>query len=72
MKSTTAKIIISTVGTSLLTNQIQRETEPVWFKELSDHANLTLNQIPESVKSQIKDALRYGVFCFRGSSIPLP
>jgi hypothetical protein len=50
MKSPTAKIIISTVGTSLLTNQIQRETEPVWFKELSDHANLTLNQIPESVK----------------------
>jgi putative CRISPR-associated protein (TIGR02619 family) len=46
----TKKLIISTVGTSLLTNQIDRQNEGHWFKELSNYANETLTQVPDSVK----------------------
>ncbi|ACK73895.1 CRISPR-associated protein, APE2256 family (plasmid) [Gloeothece citriformis PCC 7424] len=50
-----AKVIISTVGTSLLTNQINRETERDWFKQLSNHANLTWDNLPNSVKEIIEE-----------------
>lgn len=49
----TQKLIISTVGTSLLTNQIDRQNEGHWFLELSNHANETLTQVPNSVKEKL-------------------
>lgn len=51
MKLKPAKIIISTVGTSLLTNQINRESERDWFKQLSDHANLSLENTPDEIQN---------------------
>ena len=43
-------VIISTVGTSLLTNQINRETERNWFPQLSQYANHKIESIPSNVK----------------------
>lgn len=43
-------VIISTVGTSLLTNQINRETERHWFGQLSNYANQKIESIPLDVK----------------------
>ena len=43
------KIVISTVGTSLFTNQINRETEGDWFRKLSSCSNLSLADIPSEV-----------------------
>jgi hypothetical protein len=49
------KIIISTVGTSLLTNQIQRgeNTEKDWYSVIRDSANKNGNQIASSEKNVI-------------------
>lgn len=45
------RVVISTVGTSLLTNQINRgnANEASWYGRLRDTANLTSSQIPEDV-----------------------
>ncbi|MGK7939087.1 MAG: putative CRISPR-associated protein [Crocosphaera sp.] len=43
-------LIISTVGTSLLTNQINRETERHWFAQLSNYANEKIESLPSDVK----------------------
>lgn len=50
-----SKVIISTVGTSLLTNQINRSNpdEKDWYLSLRDTANLKWNEIPDAVKSII-------------------
>lgn len=50
MNEQSPKIIISTVGTSLLTNQINRETERHWFQKLAAHANQQLTEIPDEVQ----------------------
>jgi len=44
------RLIISTIGTSLLTNQINRQTENNWYGKLRDTANLTLKETPDEVK----------------------
>lgn len=41
------RVVISTVGTSLLTNQIKRETENTWYGYLRDTANLSQKEIDE-------------------------
>lgn len=41
------KVVISTVGTSLLTNQIKRETENTWYGCLRNTANLSQKEIEE-------------------------
>jgi putative CRISPR-associated protein (TIGR02619 family) len=45
------QIVISTIGTSLLTNQIDRKNpdEETWYTQLRDTANLRADQIPPSV-----------------------
>ncbi|MBW4676373.1 MAG: putative CRISPR-associated protein [Desmonostoc geniculatum HA4340-LM1] len=40
-----ARLVISTVGTSLLTNQIDREFEESWYMSLRDTANCSLEEI---------------------------
>ena len=61
------KIIISTIGTSLLTNQINRQTEDDWFKKLSSCSNLSLAdtsaeviKIIETLKQRATDKLAQG------------
>ncbi|MDJ1172366.1 CRISPR-associated protein [Roseofilum sp. BLCC_M154] len=51
-----SKVIISTVGTSLLTKQIdnKNQEERDWNKILRDYANLTAEQTPEKVKEIIE------------------
>jgi len=51
------RIIISTIGTSLLTNQIKRqdENEGSWYNKLRDTANLTLENTDEEVRSIIEN-----------------
>ncbi|MEG4440954.1 putative CRISPR-associated protein [Microcoleus sp. AT9_B5] len=39
------RLVISTVGTSLLANQIDSECEPDWASQLQDNANLTEQEI---------------------------
>ncbi len=48
-------IIVSTVGTSLLTKQIdtKNEEERLWNKQLRDHANYRQDETPDSVKAII-------------------
>ena len=41
------RIVISTVGTSLLTNQIDRKTENDWYSRLRDTANLSEKEMRE-------------------------
>lgn len=48
------KILISTVGTSLLTNQINRQTEGDWFKKLSSCSNLSIEDTPAEVIDMIE------------------
>lgn len=49
------KVIISTIGTSLLTNQINRANpeEKDWYARLRDTANLSVEQTPEDVQTII-------------------
>lgn len=50
------RVIISTIGTSLLTNQINRQepSEKDWYNQLRDTANLTLENTPVEVRSIIE------------------
>ena len=45
------RVIVSTIGTSLLTNQINRANpeEKDWYSQLRDAANLNENDTPETV-----------------------
>ncbi|WP_414621584.1 CRISPR-associated protein [Calothrix sp. CCY 0018] len=49
------RVIVSTIGTSLLTNQINRANpeEKDWYSQLRDAANLNENDTPEIVKKII-------------------
>jgi putative CRISPR-associated protein (TIGR02619 family) len=49
------QVILSTIGTSLLTNQINRANpeEKDWYSQLRDTANLNEKETPESVKNII-------------------
>ena len=49
------RLIVSTIGTSLLTNQINRgnSDEKDWYPRLRDCANLSLNETPEDVRKII-------------------
>ena len=49
------RVIVSTIGTSLLTNQINRANpeEKNWYSQLRDVANLNDEQTPENVKKII-------------------
>ncbi|WP_017315179.1 hypothetical protein [Mastigocladopsis repens] len=49
------RVIISTIGTSLLTNQINRANpdEKDWYSHLRDTANLSEKETPENVKNII-------------------
>ncbi|MBR8832952.1 MAG: putative CRISPR-associated protein [Stigonema ocellatum SAG 48.90 = DSM 106950] len=46
------RVIISTIGTSLLTNQINRSSpdEKDWYNQLRDTANLTFKETPKEVQ----------------------
>jgi hypothetical protein len=48
------QIVVSTVGTSLLTNQIDRANpdEKSWYAQLRDTANLKLDEIPQTVAAE--------------------
>ncbi|MGH8000187.1 MAG: putative CRISPR-associated protein [Brasilonema sp.] len=50
------QVIISTIGTSLLTNQIQRsaETEKNWYNQLRDSANLSMENTSKEVQEIIE------------------
>jgi putative CRISPR-associated protein (TIGR02619 family) len=50
-----SKFILSTIGTSLLTQQIERgnKNEKDWYPKLRDTANLKLEQIPENIQKII-------------------
>lgn len=39
------RLIISTIGTSILTNQIDRDLDPDWYNRLVETANYTLDEI---------------------------
>ena len=49
------RVIVSTIGTSLLTNQINRANpeEKDWYSQLRDAANLNEKDTPETVKKII-------------------
>ncbi len=53
-----SQVIISTVGTSLLTNQINRSasTEENWYNQLRDTANLRREQVPQETLDIIETA----------------
>lgn len=61
------RLVISTVGTSLLTNQIDSECDPDWASQLQDNANLTeqeinpgseINNIIQDLKQRAEDKLK--------------
>jgi putative CRISPR-associated protein (TIGR02619 family) len=66
------RIIISTIGTSLLTNQIQRheKSEQDWYNQLRDTANLTLENTPKEVISIIEILKNRAIEKLAQSSIP--
>lgn len=47
------QIIVSTVGTSLLTNQIDRQQEGDWFALLSKYANKQAAETPPEIQDRI-------------------
>ena len=54
MVSYFSRIIVSTVGTSLLTSQIDRQQESAWFKILSEYANYQLTDTPAETVDKIQ------------------
>jgi len=50
------RIVVSTIGTSLLTNQIARDSvvEKDWYNKLRDTAQLSLDETPQDVKEIIE------------------
>ncbi len=53
MTISSPQIIVSTVGTSLLTNQIDRQQEGNWFALLSKHANQQAAETPPEIQDRI-------------------
>ncbi len=51
-----SRIVVSTIGTSLLTNQINKKAieENNWYEKLRDTAQLSLDEIPRDVKEIIE------------------
>lgn len=49
------RLVISTVGTSLLTQRIdnKKPEETTWFKLLSNHANLKMSETPDDIRAII-------------------
>ncbi|WP_066426869.1 putative CRISPR-associated protein [Anabaena sp. 4-3] len=66
------RIIISTIGTSLLTNQIKRgdQAEQDWYNQLRDTANFTLENTPKNVISIIETLKNRAIQKLEQSSIP--
>lgn len=64
-------IIVSTIGTSLLTNQINRssETEKDWYNQLRDTANLSLESTPKEVQKIIETLKNRAIEKLKQSSI---
>lgn len=62
------KIIISTVGTSLLTNQINHKTESSWFKKLSNCSNLSCEDTPKEVVEIIKQLKQRAIAKLKGDN----
>jgi putative CRISPR-associated protein (TIGR02619 family) len=78
--TTKPKIIISTIGTSLLTNQVDRTNpdEKLWQKQLRDEANASLKttSIPvraviDSLKQRAEEQLQQGIKAVRRASAEL-
>jgi putative CRISPR-associated protein (TIGR02619 family) len=53
MTMSSPQIIVSTVGTSLLTNQIDRQQEGDWFALLSKYANKQASETPPEIQDRI-------------------
>lgn len=49
-----SKVILSTIGTSLLTKQISRDDKEDWLSKLRDTANLKPDETPEEVRDIIR------------------
>jgi putative CRISPR-associated protein (TIGR02619 family) len=66
------RVVISTIGTSLLTNQIKRaeESEKDWYNHLRDAANLTLENTSKEVKSIIDTLKNRAIAKLEKISIP--
>lgn len=47
------RFVVSTIGTSTLTNSIDRDTEGDWHRILADSANLKENELPDESKDVI-------------------
>jgi putative CRISPR-associated protein (TIGR02619 family) len=54
MANYSPKVIVSTVGTSLLTSQIDRQQEGTWFRALSEYANFHLADTPAETVDKIQ------------------
>jgi putative CRISPR-associated protein (TIGR02619 family) len=54
MANYSPRVIVSTVGTSLLTSQINRQQEGDWFDALSEYANLRLADTPATTVDKIQ------------------
>ncbi|MBD2435567.1 CRISPR-associated protein [Nostoc sp. FACHB-110] len=66
------RVVVSTIGTSLLTNQIKRsdEAEKDWYNQLRDTANFTLENTPQDVISIIETLKNRAIEKLEKSSIP--
>jgi putative CRISPR-associated protein (TIGR02619 family) len=66
------RVVISTIGTSLLTNQIKRndDAEKDWYNQIRDTANLTQENTPKEVLSIIEILKSRAVAKLEQSSIP--
>ncbi|MHC5830706.1 MAG: putative CRISPR-associated protein, partial [Nostoc sp.] len=66
------RVIISTIGTSLLTNQIKRsdDTEKDWYNQLRDYANFTLDNTSKEVVEIIEKLKIRAIEKLKYSSIP--
>lgn len=65
------RVVISTIGTSLLTNQINRseESEKDWYNHMRDAANLTLENTSKDVISIIETLKNRAIAKLENSSI---
>ncbi|MDH6085777.1 CRISPR-associated protein [Umezakia ovalisporum] len=67
------RVVISTIGTSLLTNQIKKgpeESEKDWYNQLRDSANLTLENTSKEVTSIVETLKIRAIAKLENSSIP--
>ncbi len=66
------RVVISTIGTSLLTNQIKRseESEKDWYSQLRDSANLTLENTSKEVILIIESLKTRAIEKLKKCSIP--